>query len=183
VSMLSQGFGALAGAISGAMRGGIPGALIGGVAGWQGGGGAGTSITKATPTMPMGAPPAGPSGGGGITIGGPYGIDIFSGQNPFSYFGKGAVAGTGAGSCPKGYHLNKHPLAASKHHGAMPAHSMCVRNRHMHPLNSRAIVRSLRRIKRASKIVRKLHAFGGVRAVAGRRSGHRPGCRCVTCRR
>jgi hypothetical protein len=178
VSMLSQWGRAAVGAIGGFLSGGAPGALRGGMAGYQAGSGAGTSMVHATPTPPMTAPGGG-WGGTGVSIGGPLGIDIGS-----WHFGQGGVATpSGAAGCPKGYHLNKHPLAASKRHGAMPARSMCVRNRHMHPLNSRALVRSLRRLKRARKLVSKLHSFGGARASSSRRAGHRAGCRCVTCRR
>jgi len=164
--------GGLTGLISGFATGGIGGAIVGGVAGFSGGGSPGTAVV---PTQ---------SGGGG---------SIFGNQTmPFGLPTVGQVTGTGwgtpaaGGTCPKGYHLNKHPLAASKHHGAAPARSMCVRNRHMHALNSKAITRSLRRIKRAGKIVRKLHAFSGTRRLAASsssRGGHRAGCGCVVCRR
>jgi hypothetical protein len=88
-----------------------------------------------------------------------------------------------AGACARGYHLNKHRLPPSKHHGWVEKGTLCVRNRHMHPLNSKAIVHALRRVKRASKIVRKLHAFGPTRRIAARSSGHKPGCGCVVCKR
>ena len=167
-------WGQIAGGITGFATGGVTGAIAGFM-----GGGSGTSITRSTPTSPV---PFGGSPGGG---GGGWNM-------PFPVRGPGGATLPGfspsqaGGQCPKGYHLNKHPLAASKHHGPVPAHSMCVRNRHMHPLNSKAITRSLRRIKRASKIVRKLHAFSGPRRIAASsssRGGHRAGCGCVVCRR
>jgi len=71
-----------------------------------------------------------------------------------------AFPGSSASSCPRGYHLNKKPLAACKSHGAKAARTMCVRNRSMNPMNYRALTKSLRRIKRAQKVVRKLHKFG-----------------------
>jgi hypothetical protein len=155
------------GGIGGFLTGGVPGAIAGWAAGGSGGG-PGTSITTAQPSSPFQT--------GGFTI-------------PFPVSGPGGVplpgfAAPQQGQAPKGYHLNKHALAPTKHHGAVAAHSMWVRNRHMHPLNSKAIVHSLRRIKRARKIVAKLHSFGPVRRLAsGGRGGHKAGCRCVTCRR
>lgn len=84
---------------------------------------------------------------------------------PFPVKGPGGVALPGFGSpaqttCPRGYHLNKKPLAACKKHGAVAARTICVRNRSMNPMNYRALTKSLKRIKRAQKIVRKLHKFG-----------------------
>jgi hypothetical protein len=98
--------------------------------------------------VPSGAPSF---GGGGINM-------------PFKVTGPGGIPlpGFGGGtqtSCPRGFHLNKHALAASKKHGAVAARTMCVRNRHMNPMNYRALTRSLRRVKRATKIVSKLHHF------------------------
>jgi hypothetical protein len=92
------------------------------------------------------------------------------------------IAPRGAGQGPRGYHLNKHRLAPSKKHGWVEKGTMWVRNRQMHPLNSKAVVRSLKRLKRASKIVSKLHAFRapGVRRISG---GHKPGCGCFRCRK
>ena len=159
---------------TGFATGGFTGAIAG-LAGALTGGGAGTAIMRSTPTNPVPGFAGGGPGGYNMPfpVTGPSGVPL-PGFNP-------PAAG---GSCPKGYHLNKHALAATKHHGAVPAHSMCVRNRHMHPLNSKAIVHSLKRIKRASKIVRKLHAFSGPRQIAARsRGGHRAGCGCVVCRR
>ena len=159
------------GTVTSVGRGLLSGGIAGGITGLLGSGG--TSITRATPTSPTGF------GGGPFNLPTP------------PVYGPGGVALPGFGGstptqCPKGYHLNKHPLAPTKHHGALPAHSMCVRNRKMQALNSRAITRSLRRIKRASKIVRKLHAFSGPRRLSAGpapRGGHRPGCGCVVCRR
>lgn len=145
MSMLSSGIkGFLSGGITGAIKGLVPRSLTGG-------GGA-----PAAPANPFGV--TGPFGGGmqpGVSIGGPYGINIGFGQ-----FGKGAQpTPTGGVGCPRGYHLNKHALAASKRHGAMPARSICVRNRSMNPMNHRALSRALRREKRAAKIIRRLRVF------------------------
>lgn len=158
--------GSIVGGIAGFATGGIGGAITG----WQAGGGGST----------LPALPGGGSTGGGINmpwqVNGPGGVPL-PGFNP-----QGVTAA--GGSCPKGYHLNKHPLAATHRHGAVPARSLCVRNRSMQALNSRAITRSLKRIKRARKLVSKLHAFGAARSRgAPARGGHRAGCNCVVCRR
>jgi hypothetical protein len=75
--------------------------------------------------------------------------------------GGGASSNGKCGVCPKGYHLNKHTLPPSKKHGWVPARTWCVRNRHMHPLNSRAASRSITRLKRAGKMFRKIGNFVG----------------------
>lgn len=90
---------------------------------------------------------------------------------PFPVKGPGGVALPGFGTpaqtaCPRGYHLNKKPLAACKKHGAVAARTICVRNRSVNPMNYRALTRSLKRIKRAQKIVRKIHAFAPARRAA-----------------
>lgn len=116
-------------------------------------------------------------GGAGRAPSAPGGPPGFSGSGfnmPFVVKGPGGVPlpGFGGGtqtSCPKGYHLNKRPLAACKKHGAVGARSICVRNRSMNPMNYRALTRGLRRIKRAQKVVRKLHKFGPQRRVAAPR--------------
>lgn len=176
MSLLGSFGKALIGGVTGFATGGIAGAGVGLVRGFTGGGGA-------PPPGPLPALPFNTGYGSlpGVNmpfqVNGPGGVPL-PGFNP-----KGITVGAG-GTCPRGYHLNKHALAASKSHGAVPAHSMCVRNRKINPLNPRAVTRSLRRLKRARKIVAKLHAFGTSRAVArvgGR--GHRPGCGCVVCRR
>lgn len=120
-------------------------------------------------------------------IGGPFGI---SGGVTFPFGGGGAVVraaqGTPAasgGACPRGYHLNKHALGASRRHGALPARAICVRNRSMNPLNHRALTKALKREKRAKKILGRLHIMrSAARAAAGGR-GHRPGCGCFACRK
>jgi len=142
----------------------------------------------ASPGNPMQLPVVPPYGGfggasvgTGISIGGPSGINVGWGAS----VGRPAGAAAGAGACPSGYHLNKHPLAATKRHGAMPARSMCVRNRHMNPLNGKAAMRSIRRLKRSGKIARKILGFAGgsKRTANSQRPGHKAGCGCVTCRR
>lgn len=163
------------GAAVGFFTGGPAGAIAGGLAGAFGGGPSPTTPMAPRPT-PIGFGPV--TVGGGATIG-PTGVNVGYGVN-FGSPGT-AVAKTGAG-CPPGYHLNKHPLAPSKRHGAMPAHSMCVRNRHLNPLNPRALTHALKREKRARKLIGRLHVYKPVARIAAR-SGHKPGCRCVTCRR
>jgi len=78
-------------------------------------------------------------------------------------------AAVGASGAPRGYHLNKHPLAACKSHGAVPARSMYVRNRRMNPLNPRALRKALHREKSARKLMGKLHIFHAHRSIAPRR--------------
>jgi len=145
----------------------------GAVAGYQ----AGQSLTTKSPMAPAALPSVPGFGGGGFNmpfpVMGPGGIPL-PGYNPQG------VTTTGGG-CPKGYHLNRKPLAASKRHGAVPAGGMCVRNRHINPLNARAITRSLRRVKRARKLVSKLQSFGATRRIAS--GGHRAGCGCFRCRK
>jgi hypothetical protein len=133
----------ITGAITGFARGGIPGAIggiVGAIIGHQ----------PPSPAQPFSNMPV-PQGGG---FGAPgTSIPTLPGFPTIGFAPKGPAA------CPRGYHLNKHPLAASKRHKAMPARSMCVRNRHMNPMNYRALTRSLRRVKRAGKIVARLHHF------------------------
>jgi hypothetical protein len=155
--------------VTGFATGGVLGAVRGLTAMGGGGGGgalpalAGTAITSF------------PFGGGGTSG--------TMNQQADAWLRSQRIAPGQGQSCPKGYHLNKHRLAPSKKHGWVEKGTLCVRNRHMHPLNSKAITRSLRRVKRANKIVRKLHAFAGPRRLTSGRSGHKPGCGCVTCKR
>lgn len=116
--------------------------------------------------IPQGGRPAGPAM---PAISNPFvGVQAGAALGPFSggvsigktttYGGNVNFSGTGNGAgCPKGYHLNKHALPASKRHGAVPARSLCVRNRHLNALNGRAAGRALRRLKRADKMTRKIH--------------------------
>jgi hypothetical protein len=147
------------------------GGLLGAVSGYTGSGGTpqATSVTRATPTLPV------PSGGGGI----------FSGMNQQAdtWLQKQGIAPPQTGGCPPGFHLNKHPLAATQKHGAVPARSMCVRNRHLNPLNPKALRHSLRREKRARKLIGKLHVYAPVRHAVSGRGGHRAGCGCAVCKR
>ena len=153
MSLLST-LGGIAGGIGGFLTGGPAGAITG----YKLGSGLGGSHPS-TPAAPSGFGPFVPAQGGGLSmpfpVNGPGGIPL-PGYNP-------APTNATGGSCPRGYHLNKHALAASKHHGALPARSICVRNRHLNPMNPRALSRALRREKRARKIVRKLHVFAPVR--------------------
>lgn len=156
MSMLSSGLGLARRFAGGIITSTLPGGIGGILAGIIGG-----------------RPTFGGFGGGGVR---PPSRDPYVGGIPTP----GQVTGTGPGTffggkvtqCPRGYHLNKKPLGPSKRHGAVPARSMCVRNRSINPMNYRALTRSLRRIKRASKIVRKLHKFNapGIRSPARRLS-------------
>lgn len=150
------------GAVGGFITGGPAGAILGGISGYQGGG-PGASPGTAVAIRPPSLPSIGAGGGYNVGIGGPSGINF--GGNFGLQLGGGTVAPTG-GACPKGFHLNKHPLAASKKHGAVPARSMCVRNRSMNPLNPRALRRALGREKRARKFLSRLHIFKAVRHTA-----------------
>lgn len=151
--------GGIAGGLAGFATGGIGGAI----AGFKGGtslfsGGGGSAPLPSLPTM---APQStgGIFGGGGILPG------VFGPGGTLSHYldPQGNIQGASGGQCPRGYHLNKHALSASKRHGALPARSICVRNRHLNPMNPRALSRALRREKRARKIVRRLHVFAPVR--------------------
>lgn len=141
-----------------------------GLVGFATGGPAGAALGIASSFMPgrPSAPPAPqmPFGvGAGITagnyqIGGEVGI--FRGAKVGINFGPSTgpnVTPGGGGACPRGYHLNKHALPASRSHGAVPPRSICVRNRHMNALNGRAAGRALRRLKRADKMTRKIHSI------------------------
>lgn len=158
--------GSVIGGITGLATGGIGGAI----AGWSAGGAIGgpkpPTIAPVAPSMP--SLPA--VGGGGSWWNQPITIPGVgtAGTIPLGF--PGTQPSTG-GQCPRGYHLNKHALAASKRHGALPARSICVRNRHLNPMNPRALSRALRREKRARKIVRKLHVFAPVRHTVQRRIG------------
>jgi hypothetical protein len=156
-------WGAVVGAVEGFVAGGPAGAIAGGVMGLASGGGGspGTAVAvrPAAPVTPFG----GFGIGGGATIG-PGGAQVGYG---LTWGGQPTATATiAAGQCPKGYHLNKHPLKASRTHGAVAARSICVRNRHMNPLNYRALRRALTREKRAGKIVRRLHIFHTRRPAA-----------------
>jgi len=129
------------------------GGILGGLTAVFGGG-------RSGPPSPVGS--SGLFGGGGGPV--PYGTGVNRG--PFIPV-PGAIGKSGPGpaatSCPKGYHLNKHALAACRRHGAVGARTICVRNRKMNPLNPRALTRSLRREKRAGKIIKRLHVFRPIR--------------------
>lgn len=148
----------ITGAVGGLITGGPMGAIQGAIRGWGGGGGGAPA-----PVVPAGG---GPFSGGsvGVTIGGPYGI---TGRIGVGQWGAGggqtSTPAASGGGCPRGYHLNKHALGASRSHGAVPARTICVRNRSMNPLNPRALRKALAREKRARKLLSKLHVFRPVR--------------------
>lgn len=166
--------GGIVGGITGFLAGGPAGAVLGAVSGYSGGGAPspGTSMVP-RPAAPVPVPTSFGSGGG-----------IFAGMNQQAdAWLQGQGIAPKAGSCPPGFHLNKHPLAASHRHGAVPARSICVRNRHLNPLNPRALTHALRREKRARKLIGKLHVYRPVAGRAVARSGHRSGCGCAVCKR
>lgn len=164
----------LLGSIAGGLVGFATGGVGGAVAGWSQGGALTSPKPPGMPNIPMPG-----FGGGGINmpfqVGGPGGIPL-PGYNP-----QGVSVMPQGGGCPKGYHLNRKALSPSKRHGAVPAGGMCVRNRHINPLNARAITRSLRRVKRARKLVSKLQSFGAARRISS--GGHKAGCGCFRCRK
>lgn len=54
------------------------------------------------------------------------------------------------GACPAGYHPNKQDGAGG------PAGTYCVRNRRMNPMNHRAAMRAIRRVKGARKTLQRI---------------------------
>jgi len=111
------------------------------------------------PTLPQFGGFAGASVGAAL---GPFSIQGQVGKTQTTTYSGGVAVSPGAGgACPKGYHLNKNPLAASKRHGAVPARSICVRNRHMNPMNGRAVSRAARRIHRGEKLLRRIFSVQG----------------------
>lgn len=160
--------GAIKGAVTGFIAGGPGGALVGAAAGAFGGG------SQPKPAAQLPPPSYGAGGGygiqtpfGGFTVGG--GVAITKGVSGQVNY----TPGSGSDGCPRGTHLNKHALPASRSHGAVPARTICVRNRHLNALNGRAAMRALRRLKRASKATRKIHAVFHRRAPAPKRVGGR----------
>lgn len=150
MSLLGKIGGALTGAVGGFLTGGPGGALAGAAGALFGGGGGAKPV-------PAGSLPGGSSGtafqfpGFGfthLTAGGGGG-------------GGGAVAAAAGGACPKGYHLNRHALPASKTHGAVGKLSICVRNRHMNAMNGRAVARAARRIHQGEKLLRRIYRVEG----------------------
>ncbi len=100
----------------------------------------------------------------------PTSVPGFGGTSPGGYNMPFPVNGPGgrplpgfnppaSGPAPRGFHLNKHALAPTKKHGAVAARTIWVRNRHVNPLNARALKRALGREKRAAKLIRRLHVF------------------------
>lgn len=160
----------------------IGGAAVGFATGGIGGAIAGSGLLRPPASLPA-AP-------GAMSFGVPDWLNVGPKINmPFPVTGPGGsqlpgyAPGATNGQCPRGYHLNKHALAPSKQHGAVAPRSMCVRNRSINPLNPRAVTRSLKRLKRARKLVSKLQSFGAPRRLSSGRPGHKAGCGCVACRR
>lgn len=122
-----------------------------------------------TPKIQLQLPsmPSAPILGGGIGVNvGKYNFGVggeFGKTTDTKFYGAVQTTGSQAagqgGQCPRGMHLNKHALPASKRHGAVAARTICVRNRHVNALNGRAASRALRRLKRANKMTRKIHAL------------------------
>lgn len=161
--------GALTGAVGGFLTGGPAGAIAGGVVGGiRPPGSPVQPMPVNLPQLPSGSTPFNIpqiyAGGGSISIGGQNGINLGGSLQLGGSGGPGATPTTTAavaaqGACPRGYHLNKHALSASRRHAALPARSICVRNRSMNPLNPRALRRALRREKSARHLISKLHVF------------------------
>lgn len=143
MSLIGKGLSFVGRAVGGAI-GATP--LGGAISGILGGG------SRPPAPVPAGSLPPG-QGGTAFTFPG-FGFSHVTGGGGSN----GAVQPTGGG-CPKGYHLNKHALPASKRHGAVAARTICVRNRHTNALNGRAASRALRRLKRADKMTRKIHSL------------------------
>lgn len=162
MSLLSSIGKGITGAIGGFVTGGPAGAVAGGAMGLFGGPGGGR---PPAPPAIFNAPTAGNTGitlGGGLSIPGLGGI---GGGVAVGWTGSGGAVAPQGGGCPRGYHLNKHALPASKRHGAVAARTLCVRNRHVNALNGRAAGRALRRLKRADKMTRKIHSLFHHRTV------------------
>lgn len=147
----------------GGVLGGVGGFITGGPAGAVAGATAGRQIGDAINGPPGGPPVAAPKPligvGTGVTIGG-YGVNIggsFTGPSS----GGTATPGTAVACGMKGYHLNKHALGATKKHGALPAHSVYVRNRHMNAGNAHAARRAITRLKSAHRLFKKIDKLIG----------------------
>lgn len=110
---------------------------------------------KIIQTLGGGGPPSPP---GGRMAFGPQGVGGPAGP------GGGASAGPGV----RGYHLNKHALGATKKHGAVPAKSIMVRNRHMNVANVRALRRAAQRARGFIHVSRKLVGYYQAKAPKGR---------------
>jgi len=83
--------------------------------------------------------------------------------------GSAPQGGAGAAAAGmRGYHLNKKPLGATKKHGAVPAHTIWVRNRHMNVANVRALRKAAQRAKGFIHISRKLVGYYQAKAPKGR---------------
>lgn len=147
------------GKVLGTVAKGVVGFATGGI------GGAATALAARPAASPAAVTPFAGFGGGGPIVGGTarFGpIEISGGVGKTTSYGGGLRITGGApsnGQCPRGYHLNKSALPASKTHGAAPPRSICVRNRHVNALNGRAASRALRRLKRADKMTRKIHSL------------------------
>lgn len=193
------------GAVKGFSRGGIMGGISGAARGAFGGGGGGMKPMKAGKMAysQQGAPWAGRSGPGGAgQMGGMQLMGGLSGGGGGGYGGAYPVAGmapspgTGlvpGGSCGvSGYHLNKSGYWSNQS-GMLPGASWvepgskCVKNRHMNPLNPRALSRSMRRLsgftraaRSAEKMIARLarQSGGARRSCAPRgRFGKKCGCK------
>jgi hypothetical protein len=166
----------LFGQIAGGVVGGIAGLFTGGgvVAGATAGAQIGNALTGGTPRS---TPPTGSTNmPGGVNVGGFTGFNF--GPSTPGTPGPGTSVMCRPDQCSSAYgrgsHLNKHTLQPSKKHGLQPPGTWCVRTRHMNFGNSRAAVRSIRRLKGAHRIFKKIdklighhrsprRAFGGKR--------------------
>lgn len=143
--------GGLLGAVGGFFTGGPAGAIAGGISGLMGGGGGG-----APPVTPFqgGMPPTGILQGNplpGIQIGrttiNPG--NILPGGQPFLQPTRTVMAAPGVCAL-RGYH----PIKQHGKYGA--AGTYCVKNRHMNPLNPRALKRALRRAEKFEHFARRV---------------------------
>ncbi len=138
------------------------GGPIGGILGQAIGGQVAASAVKRTSLIPPSLPGGGRVTQAGLpqvlsrtapTIGalteflpdiGVPGPGVFSSSLP-----RGAKPMIG-GACPAGYHPNKQDGAGG------PAGTYCVRNRRMNPMNHRAAMRAIRRVKGARKTLQRI---------------------------
>lgn len=152
--------GAIIGGVEGLVKGGPIGAITGAATGLFGGG------SRPPAPVPAGTLPGGATGTA-------FGVPGLFGFTHLSGAGGNAVSPVN-GACPKGYHLNKHALPQSRSHGAVPKLSICVRNRHMNPMNGRAVARAARRLHSGEKLLRRIYrvegkAHGKIRPRVGRK--------------
>lgn len=140
--------GAVLGGIGGFITGGPAGAVLGAIGGAGGGGGGAAPTPFAQgPTGIMQSNPL-----PGIQIGtNTYNpMNILPGGKPFKQPTHSVLAAPGVCAMGRGYHVIRHQGKYG------PAGSYCVRNRHMNPLNPRALKRALRRAEKFEHFARRV---------------------------